>query len=253
MKSKANIGVIVNADNCNKYNFDLTASIGDVGSPIFLYVDGLSNLSPLWDTWTWQYSINHEFGIGSTWVDDQIGGLQYVINTDDTSVRIKFSDSTCDYYSNVSGFRNDLYTNPTHAITVIQSALTIARTTSYVKIDLGAALWALAKNITLDTVNDNFTTTKSGIYLANISLVLTDIDGASDYTVALFIDGVESTASSFTVNCNANKIGTASVSYHLNQNIASSTYDVRIKSSATSGDVIINRAFISLTRIGDKY
>ena len=115
MKSKANIGVIVNADNCNKYNFDLTASIGDVGSPIFLYVDGLSNLSPLWDTWVWQYSVDYQFGNTSTWVDYQTGGLSCTIPTDETSLRIKFTEGSCVYYSNVSGFYfSNVYTHPNH-------------------------------------------------------------------------------------------------------------------------------------------
>lgn len=90
--------------NCPSLNFALTESLGGPGDQVFLYVDGIDNTSPLWDTWVWQYALNYQYDGTATWVDAQTGGSSYTITTDDTSVRVVLTNGTCVYYSNVSGY-----------------------------------------------------------------------------------------------------------------------------------------------------
>ena len=90
--------------NCPSLNFALTESLGGPGDQVFLYVDGIDNTSPLWNTWVWQYALSYQYDGTAIWVDAQTGGNNYTIPTDDTSVRVVLTDNTCVYYSNVSGY-----------------------------------------------------------------------------------------------------------------------------------------------------
>ncbi len=84
----------------------------DVGIEAILHVSGIDNLSPLWDTWVWQDADIYGVGLAPnpnpTWVNKQTGGLSYTVDGDDRMVRVVLTNGSCIYWSNESGYVEDL-------------------------------------------------------------------------------------------------------------------------------------------------
>ena len=96
---------------CPDINLELTPGLQDTTTILKLYVDGIDNTHPAWDTWVWQTSAGWFDPLyNATWVDyPTVGNDTFGISADDTNVRVKLTYNGCTYYSNVSGIERETY------------------------------------------------------------------------------------------------------------------------------------------------
>ena len=117
MKSKANIGVIVDlCEKCPDINLQLTAFDGDASTPVSLFVDGILPSDPLYNTWVWERA--DKYGVGTAYNTNPIWtslgtGLITRFAGDDSIVRVRLNYNGCVYYSNVVGYDGDFNSGST--------------------------------------------------------------------------------------------------------------------------------------------
>lgn len=116
MNSVSKIGVTLAENNCVPINLEITEVDGP-GTTARLDIEGILPSNPLWNTWEWQVNPDWVFNAdNSNWTTSQVGGLDFSLAGDDTSVRVKFTIGNCIYYSNVSG----MYDHPSYDCPTIE-------------------------------------------------------------------------------------------------------------------------------------
>ena len=120
MKSTSKIGVTIPENNCGSINLEIT-EVNGPGTTTRLDIEGILPSNPLWNTWEWQVNPDWVFNAdNSNWTTSQVGGLDFSLAGDDTSVRVKFTIGNCIYYSNVSG----MYDHPSYDCPTIELFVT---------------------------------------------------------------------------------------------------------------------------------
>lgn len=113
MKSQSKLGVTIDS-RCESIDLFLTPTRSDASSDATLYVSGITDVHPSWDTWEWQitdkYDIGTTFNEEPVWTTIYTGGVVRA-NSDDSVIRVKLTVGTCTYYSNVVGY-DDPYVLP---------------------------------------------------------------------------------------------------------------------------------------------
>lgn len=116
MKSTSKVGVTIPENNCGSINLEIT-EVNGPGTTARLDIEGILPSNPLWNTWEWQVNPDWVFNAdNSNWTTSQVGGLDFSLVGDDTSVRVKFTIGNCIYYSNVSG----MYDHPSYDCPTIE-------------------------------------------------------------------------------------------------------------------------------------
>lgn len=96
---------------CASINLFIPPFNTEVGVDAILHINGITNVSPLWNTWVWQDAGIYgpdTANLNPVWVDQQTGGTTYTLEGDDRMVRVVLANGSCVYYSNESGYENYL-------------------------------------------------------------------------------------------------------------------------------------------------
>jgi len=197
MKSKANIGVIVDlCEKCPDINLQLTAFDGDASTPVSLFVDGILPSDPLYNTWVWERA--EKYGAGAAYNTNPIWtslgtGLITRFAGDDSIVRVRLDYNGCVYYSNVVGYDGDFNSGSTivtdGTITgngTLASPLAVNPFNNRIIAKAYAASVILPITVAeaLITTNEGFETTTHLVY----DTVNNRITNVSGYTLVLRVD-----------------------------------------------------------------
>lgn len=216
-------------ETCPNIYLDVLPQLGDVGKVYTLAINGISNASPLWNTWIWQYSDKYG-GVGTnlntnpTWFNGQTGGLTYAQPGDDTVIRVVLIDGNCEYYSNQSGYipsvvgaigsgitvnhiensHFEIDYNPNEGVSSIydqswsiseSSTINLSATTTPIKIPFNGQGFNLLSTIpqllTVSAVNDNFTAPTQQTWSMEYTISYNQLSSMPvTYIVDMFKNGV---------------------------------------------------------------
>lgn len=224
----------------------------DVGIEAVLHVSGITNLSPLWNTWIWQTADIYGSGTAPnpspTWVDSQTGGLDYTVAADDKMVRVVLTDGVFTHYSNESGYDDYQYVNP-YSISSGLLSTSQAIPTGTTTLDFTSVINTNVTYLNASAASNNINVLVDDLYKITYSLIY-DIDtpatiGAKTLTIDVLKDATVLAGCKSVVSSKDDALSTNTISKTALVRLTTGLVTLRI---ATTTDITLRDSSIVVER-----